>query len=186
VNNELGAHAAIEHLFSLGHRRIAFIRGPRRITDTAPRWKGIRSFARSHGLDIDPELVRDLPESSNPVSGFQAGYTLTLDLIQSQHPFTALMAFDDMTAFGAIRALVNRGVKIPEQCSVIGFDDIAHSSLLTPALTTIRQPMAEMAKTAVSIVGDGINALHEKRKITATHSKLLPELVVRDSTACPT
>src|SRR5213079_2101426 len=65
VDNEMGAHSAIEHLFSLGHRDIAFIRGPKHITDTAPRWKGIRNFAKAHGLQIDPGLVVDLPESSN-------------------------------------------------------------------------------------------------------------------------
>jgi DNA-binding LacI/PurR family transcriptional regulator len=92
VDNELGAHAAVEHLFSLGHRQIALIRGPKHITDTAPRWKGVRTFAKAHDLQIDPDLVLDLPESSNP-----------------------------------------------DQCSVIGFDDIAHSSVLTPALTTVRQ-----------------------------------------------
>ena len=92
------------------------------------------------------------------------------------------MAFDDMTAFGAIRALAKYKIKVPEQCSVIGFDDVAHASVLTPALTTIRQPLLEMGKTAVGIVSEGIRALHEKTKIPATHSKLSPELVVRDST----
>jgi LacI family transcriptional regulator len=92
------------------------------------------------------------------------------------------MAFDDMTALGAVRALSKAGIRVPEQCSVIGFDDVAHSSLLTPALTTIRQPMPEMGKMAVSIVSEGITAVQEKRKIVAQHRKLTPELVVRDST----
>lgn len=183
VDNELGAHAAIEHLFLLGHRQIAFLRGPKHITDTAPRWRGIRSFAKTHGLEIDSNLVLDLPESSNPLSSFEAGCTLTEELVRRKRRFTALMAFDDMTAFGAIRALSKLGIKVPEHCSVIGFDDIAHSSLLTPALTTMRQPMPEMGKMAVNIVAEGINALHEKRKITAMHRKLLPQLVVRDSTS---
>jgi LacI family transcriptional regulator, galactose operon repressor len=182
VDNELGAHAAIEHLFLLGHRQIAFIRGPKHITDTAPRWKGVRNYAKAHGLDIDSSLVLDLPESSDPLSSFEAGYQLTEELVHRKRPFTALMAFDDMTALGAIRALSKAGIKVPEQCSVIGFDDIAHSSLLTPALTTIRQPMPEMGKMAVSIVAEGITAIQEKQKIPAMHRKLLPELVVRDST----
>jgi LacI family transcriptional regulator len=88
-----------------------------------------------------------------------------------------------MTAFGAIRALTDGGIKVPEQCSVIGFDDIAHSSVLTPALTTVRQPMPEMGKMAVSIVAEGINALREKQKVTTMHRKLTPELVARSSTA---
>jgi LacI family transcriptional regulator len=182
VDNEMGAYAAIEHLYSLGHRQIAFLRGPRHITDTAPRWKGVRTFAKSQGLQIDPSLVLDLTESRDPLSSFDSGHQLTEELIQKKQPFTALMAFDDMTAFGAIRALAKYKIKVPEQCSVIGFDDVAHASVLTPALTTIRQPLLEMGKTAVGIVSEGIRALHEKTKIAATHSKLSPELVVRDST----
>jgi len=182
VDNELGAHSAIEHLFGLGHRKIAFIRGPKRITDSAPRWKGVRIFAKAHGLSLDPDLVLDLPESSDPLYSFEAGYKLTEELLRRKPSFTALMAFDDMTAFGALRALNKAGIRVPEQCSVIGFDDIAHSSLLTPSLTTVRQPMAEMGKMAVSIVAEGISAVQEKRKIPAVHRKLLPELVVRDST----
>src|SRR5206468_6078282 len=125
VDNEFGAQAAIEHLYSLGHRQIAFIRGPRHITDTAPRWKGVRSFAAANRLEINPELVVDLPESSDPLSSFDAGFALTGDLIRKKVPFTALMAFDDMTAFGAVRALHKAGIRIPDQCSVVGFDDIA-------------------------------------------------------------
>ncbi len=186
VDNELGSQLAIEHLFSLGHRNIAFIRGPKRITDSAPRWKGVRNFAKAHGLEINPDLVLDLPESSDPLSSFDAGYKLTEDLLRKKRPFTALMAFDDMTAFGAIRALSKAGIRVPEQCSVIGFDDISHSTLLTPSLTTVRQPMPEMGKMAVSIVSEGISAVQEKRKITANHRKLVPQLVVCDSTSRPT
>jgi len=185
VDNEQGARAAIEHLHSLGHRQIAFIRGPKRITDTAPRWRGVRNFAKAHDLDIQLELVVDLPESSDPVASFDAGYRLTEELMRRGRPFTGLMAFDDMTAMGAIRALTKAGIKVPEQCSVIGFDDVAHSSLLTPSLTTIRQPMAEMGKMAVSIVSERIAAVQEKRKIVSQHRKLVPELVVRDSTSAP-
>lgn len=182
VDNELGAYAAIEHLHSLGHRQIAFIRGPKRITDTAPRWRGVRNFAKAHDLEIDPALTLDLPESSDPISSFEAGYKLTEDLLRQKRPFSALMAFDDMTALGAIRALSKAGIKVPGQCSVIGFDDIAHSSLLTPSLTTVRQPLAEMGKMAVSIVSEGITAVQAKNKIVAQHRKLGPELIVRDST----
>ena len=182
VDNELGGQIAVQHLYSLGHRKIAFIRGPKRIADTAPRWKGVRTFAKAQNLEIDSELVLDLPESSDPLSSFDAGVQLTEELLRRKHPFTALMAFDDMTAFGAIRALNKVGIKVPDQCSVIGFDDIGHSRLLTPALSTLRQPMAEMGTMAVSIVSEGISAVQEKRKIVASHRKLPPELVVRDST----
>jgi len=185
VDNELGAHAAIEHLYSLGHRQVAFIRGPRHITDTMPRWKGIRTFAKGHDLQIDPDLVLDLPESSDPLSSFEAGCALTEELLKKGRQFTALMTFDDMTAFGAIRALHKRRIHVPEDCSVIGFDDIAHSSVLTPALTTIRQPMSEMGMTAVRIVAEGINLLQGNRKPIPIHRKLIPQLVVRDSTSSP-
>ena len=182
VDNELGARLAIEHLCSLGHRKIAFIRGPKGITDTAPRWHGVRAYSRECGMNIDPELVVELPESSDPLSSFEAGYKLTEELLRRKNPFTALMAFDDMTAYGAIRALSKGGVRVPEQCSVVGFDDVAHSMLMTPSLTTVRQPMAEMGKTAVSLITEGISAVLEKSKIPAFHRKLTPELVVRDST----
>jgi LacI family transcriptional regulator len=183
VDNELGGQAAVQHLHSLGHRKIAFIRGPKRITDTAPRWKGVRAFAKAHDLAIDPELVLDLPESSDPLSSFDAGVQLTEELLRRKKPFSALMAFDDMTAFGAIRALSKAGIKVPEQCSVIGFDDIAQSRVLTPALSTLRQPMQEMGALAVSIMSGAISAVQEKQKVVASHRKLPPELVVRDSTS---
>src|ERR1700690_1199128 len=182
VDNELGAHAALEHLHSLGHRKIAFIRGPKTLADSAPRWKGIRSFAKTSGLAIDPRLVLDLPESRDPISSFEAGCKLTEDLLRQKRPFTALMAFDDMTAFGAIRALAKAGLRVPEHCSVIGFDDVAASSLYTPSLTTIRQPMQDMGAMAATLVVEGINAVLEKREISAVHRKMAPELAVREST----
>jgi LacI family transcriptional regulator len=182
VDNELGAYTAVEHLHSLGHRKIAFIRGPKTLTDSAPRWKGIRSFAKARGLELDPRLVVDLPESRDPISSFETGYKLTEQMLKAKLHFTALMAFDDMTAFGAIRALGRAGLRVPDQCSVIGFDDIAASSLCTPPLTTIRQPMEGMGAMAASIVLEGINATLEKRNLPAVHRKLAPELAVRDST----
>jgi LacI family transcriptional regulator len=92
------------------------------------------------------------------------------------------MVFDDMTAFGAVRALAGAGVSVPDQCSVIGFDDVAPAAFCTPALTTVRQPMEAMGSLAVSIVADGINSVLEKREVAAVHRKVIPELVVRDST----
>jgi LacI family transcriptional regulator len=182
VDNEIGAHLALEHLYSLGHRKIAFIRGPKALADSAPRWKGIRNFAKESGLQIDSRLVVDLPESRDPLSSFEAGYKLTEDLLKQKRPFTAILAFDDLTAFGTIRALTKAGIRVPEQCSVVGFDDVATCAIYTPPLTTVRQPMESMGATAVSIVVDGINATLEKRETSATHRKVAPELVVREST----
>jgi len=182
VDNEIGAHMAVEHLYSLGHRRIAFIRGPKTLADSAPRWKGIRNFAKASGLELDPHLIVDLPESRDPISSFEAGHKLTEELVKQKRPFTAILAFDDLTAFGTIRALTKAGLRVPEQCSVIGFDDVATCALYTPPLTTVRQPMETMGATAVGIVVDGINAVLEKRETSALHRKVAPELVVREST----
>jgi len=182
VDNELGARTALEHLHSLGHRKVAFIRGPKTLADSAPRWKGIRSFAKSSGLELDSQLIVDLPDSSEPISSFEAGYKLTEELLKLRRSFTALMAFDDMTAFGAIRALAKAGSRVPEHCSVIGFDDVAASGLYTPPLTTVRQPMEAMGAMAASIALDGIKAVLEKREVGAVHRKIAPELAVREST----
>jgi LacI family transcriptional regulator len=182
IDNEVGGHVSLEHLHSLGHRKIAFIRGPKALTDSSPRWRGIRDCARNCGLELDPRLIVDLPESREPISSFEAGLKLTEELIKQKRSFTALLAFDDMSAFGAIRALTKAGLRVPDQCSVIGFDDVAPSALYTPSLTTVRQPMEAMGASAVGIVLDGINAVLEKRELTATHRKVVPELVVREST----
>jgi LacI family transcriptional regulator len=182
VDNEVGGQLAIQHLHSLGHRKIAFIRGPKTLSDTSPRWKGVRAFAQSKQLAIDSRLVVDLPESSDPASSFEAGQKLTEELLRRHRAFTAIMAFDDMTAFGAMRALTHAGISVPEQCSVIGFDDVAPAALCTPSLTTVRQPMEAMGSLAVTLVANGINSGLEKREVTAVHRKVAPELVVREST----
>src|SRR5580698_10518397 len=184
VDNYLGTRSALEHLYSLGHRKIAFIRGPRQLSDTEPRWRGVRTLAREHKLELDSRLIVDLPESGDPFSSFEQGYKLTEELLHRRRPFSALMAFDDMTAFGAIRALAKAGIRVPEQCSVVGFDDVAPAAIYSPALTTVRQPMEAMGTAAATIVLEGINASAtlEKKPIRATHRRIVPELIVRDST----
>src|SRR5271163_3013763 len=112
VDNEVGGEIALEHLHQLGHRKIAFIRGPRALTDSSPRWRGVRNTARACGLELDARLILDLPESRDPMSSFEAGQKLTEDLIRQKRPFTAVMAFDDMSAFGAIRALTRAGIRV--------------------------------------------------------------------------
>jgi DNA-binding LacI/PurR family transcriptional regulator len=182
VDNELGGHLAIEHLYSLGHRKIAFIRGPKTLSDSVPRWKGVRTFAQAKGLELDSRLIVDLPESRDAVSGFEVGRRLTEELIKRHRSFSAIMAFDDLTAFGAIRGLAKAGIRVPEECSVIGFDDVVPAALATPPLTTIRQPMENMGMTAGNIILDRINSPLEKREAGAIHQRMAPELVVRDST----
>lgn len=182
VDNEAGAHLAIEHLYSLGHRKIVFIRGPKMLADSAPRWRGVRSFARSVGLEIDPTLVVDLPDSLDPNSSFEGGFKIVEEFLKHKKRFTAVMAFDDMTAFGAIRGLARAGLKVPEDCSVIGFDDVMLAGLSVPSLTTVRQPMEALGSAAVGIVLEAINSAIEEREFEVVHRKLPPELVVREST----
>jgi DNA-binding LacI/PurR family transcriptional regulator len=182
VDNEAGGRLALEHLYRLGHRKIAFIRGPKRLIDSAPRWKGIQKFAHSAGLEIDPQLVADLPDFFEPNSSFEGGMRLTEELLRKKRRFTALVAFDDVTAFGVIRALTKAGVKVPEQCSVVGFDDVALAAQSAPSLTTVRQPLEAMGTISVSIVMEAINAALEKRDMPIVHHRAAPELVVRDST----
>ncbi|HJY91898.1 MAG TPA: LacI family DNA-binding transcriptional regulator, partial [Candidatus Acidoferrum sp.] len=118
VDNEAGGRLALEHLHQLGHRRIAIIRGPKRLIDSAPRWRGIQKFAASVGLKLDSSLVMQLPDVFDPNASFEHGYRLTEELLHSKKKFTALLAFDDLTALGAIRALTKAGIRVPEQSSV--------------------------------------------------------------------
>lgn len=182
VDNATGARAALDHVYALGHRKIAFIRGPHQLSDTAPRWRGVRALARERSLTLDPRLIVDLPESGDPFSSFEQGYKLTEELLRRHHPFTALMAFDDMTAFGAIRALRKAGLHVPEQVSVVGFDDVAPSAIYSPALTTIRQPMEVMGAAAATIVVEAINGALDNKPSRTIHRRIAPELIVREST----
>jgi DNA-binding LacI/PurR family transcriptional regulator len=182
VDNEAGGRLSLEHLYQLGHRRIACIRGPKSLIDSAPRWRGVQKFAQSVKLEIDPALVVQLPEVFDATASFDQGYRLTEELLQKKKKFTALLAFDDLTAMGAIRALAKAGVSVPEQCSVIGFDDVPLSGLSAPALTTVRQPLEIMGGAAVNMVMDAIKTTHENREWSAVAQRLHPELVIRDST----
>lgn len=182
VDNEAGGRLALEHLYQQGHRRIALIRGPKRLIDSAPRWKGIQKFAQSARLELDGGLVMQLPDEFDPNSSFEHGYRLTEELLQHKKKFTALLAFDDLAGLGAMRALAKAGIKVPEECSVIGFDDVAISALSAPSLTTVRQPLETMGGAAVNIVMDAIKASRENRDWTVVSQKLHPELVIRDST----
>jgi len=185
VDNEAGGRIALEHLYSLGHRKIAYIRGPKALSDTSERWQGVKDFAKSVGLTIDPKLVVDLPSLVDPKQGFSTGADLTEELLKRKKPFTALMAFDDITALGAMQALIKEGIKVPEQCSVIGFDDVAPAALSIPPLTTVRQPLEVMGENAADMIAQAMNAVLERRDHQASHVRLAPELVVRRSTRIP-
>ena len=182
VDNEGGAALALEHLYRLGHRDIAFLRGPKTLASSGQRWKGIRSYAHSVGLRLDAKCVAELPESLDPNSSFEAGAQLTTELLRQGKTFTALMAYDDVTALGALRALKNKGLRVPEDCSVIGFDDVAQASLSAPSLTTVRQPMEAMGSISVGMMLDAITSVNQKRDIHVVQRKIPAELVVREST----
>ena len=182
VDNRIGGRLAFEHLHALGHRKIAVLKGPKSLSDSAPRWLGIMDSARQLRAKIDPKLVLQLSDLRDPNSSFESGYRLTEKLLKSKRPFTAILAFDDVSAYGAIRALSKAGLRVPEDCSVIGFDDVGSSALYTPALTTISQPMESMGASAVDLVLEGINAVQEKRAVKGTHRRVPPALVLREST----
>jgi LacI family transcriptional regulator len=179
VDNESGTRAALEHLYRLGHRRIAFIRGPQAMADSAPRWKGVTSFAKEAGLSINPGLIQEIKGRN---SSYEEGFRLTGMLLDATQPFTALLAFDDLTAFAAIGALNDVGRKVPADCSVIGFDDIPGAAYYNPPLTTVRQHLeiqgsigAEMVK---SLLTESNRSDNESR-----HRIVAPMLIVRKSTA---
>src|SRR5262249_23842752 len=182
VDDEGGGYAALAHLYALGHRKIAFVRGPRPLSSSKNRWRGVQRFMRDTGLRVDERLVIDLPDLLNPNMGVDDAYRMTQELLKQRHPFTALMAYDDMTAFGAVRALAKAGIRVPGDCSVVGFDDVSPSALFLPSLTTVRQPLEAMGAAAVNIVVDTLNSAAENRKVLAVHRKLSSEVVVREST----
>jgi len=182
VDDEGGGYAAVSHLYALGHRKIAFVRGPKALSSSKNRWRGVQRFARDTGLELDSKLIVDLPDQLNPNLGVDDGFRMTQELLGRKRNFTALMAFDDMTAFGALRALAKGGVKVPGKCSVIGFDDVTPSALFVPSLTTIRQPLESMGAAAVNIIVDAINAGTENHKSSPVHRKLASDLVIREST----
>jgi LacI family transcriptional regulator len=182
VDNEGGAVMALAHLYQLGHREIAFLRGPKALSSSGQRWKGIRNFAQSAGVMLDSKKIAELPVSLDANSSFEAGLQLTSELLRRGKPFTALLAYDDITALGALRALKKRGIRVPEDCSVIGFDDVAQAGLASPSLTTIRQPMEAMGAMSAGMVLEAIKALDLKREMPVVRRKIAAELVAREST----
>ena len=181
VDNEAGGYAAAKHIYSLGHRDIAVIRGPDELADSSRRWEGIQRFAAEVGLALQPELIVQMPAAVDPTSGFDGGLLLTTQLIQSGAKFSSILAFDDLTALGAVRALRRAGLRVPEDCSVIGFDDVPTAALNSPGISTIRQPMEDMGGLVASWILDAIRP----NAAPAPECKLEllpPALVVRDST----
>jgi LacI family transcriptional regulator len=170
-----GADQAMRHLLGLGHRRIAIITGPCGWVATEDRRRGYHAALASAGILPDPELE---VESNFEIDGGEQAANLLLDLPE---PPTAIFAFNDNHAIGAIRAARAHGLRVPEDLSVVGFDDVEHATIVTPTLTTVRQPLAEMGRTAVSL----LTRLIERQSFEALHVELATRLVVRESTAPP-
>lgn len=183
VDNEAGGEMALRHLHSLGHRKIAVIRGPEELFDSKPRWTGIQKAAQECGIKIEERLVFQLPGLVDPASGFEGGVELTRRMLKTGLNFTAVLAFDDLTALGVVRGLTEAGLRIPEDCSVLGFDDVLPAAVATPAITTIRQPLNEMGLLAANWMLEAVDAREHGKVQTARLHKAEPELVVRMSTS---
>jgi LacI family transcriptional regulator len=181
-DNEGGATALMEYLYGLGHRRIAFIRGPRVFIDSSQRWKGIEAFARKAGLPLRASLITELTIRN---VGHEGGYDLTRKLIATGEKFTAIVAHDDLTAIGSIRALLEAGREIPKDCSVTGFDDVPTSAYCNPPLTTIHQHMEQQGSLGVEILLEALKLSENRDTIVPVHQRVTPHLVVRGSTALP-
>ncbi|MGB8259906.1 MAG: LacI family DNA-binding transcriptional regulator [Terracidiphilus sp.] len=185
VDNEAGGALALGHLHSLGHRRIAVIRGPEEMFDSAPRWAGVRHAAEEAGIELDPRLVFELPSMVDPMSGFEGGLRSAKQMLASGRKFTAVLAFDDLTALGVVRGLSEAGLRVPEDCSVVGFDDVLPAAVATPAISTIRQPLREMGLQAARWMVEEVGAGEKARKGGSGIYMGTPELVARSSSAPP-
>lgn len=180
VDHDRAAVLALTHLHALGHRRIAFVKGQDFSSDTAVRWRANLRAARALGLTVDPRLCVQLEgDTASP----ELGDGVTRRLLAREVPFTALFAFNDISAIGATRALREAGRRVPEDVSVVGFDDIQSAAYQSPGLTTVRQPLRRMgeiaAETALGRVGN-------PRAPAPRRIEVVPELIVRGSTtACP-
>ncbi len=170
-----GADQAMQHLLGLGHQRIAAITGPNGWLATEERRRGYHAALAAAGIMPDPAL--ELESDFEVLGGRHAANTL-LDL---PDPPTAIFAFNDNLAIGVLQAARVRGVRVPGDLSVVGFDDVEHATIVTPTLTTIRQPLAEMGRTAVSL----LMRLLEHQRFETLHVELATRLVIRQSTGPP-
>jgi LacI family transcriptional regulator len=177
LDHRLAAALALNHLRELGHREIAVIKGQPFTPDSEVRWKAIAAVAAEMELPISPDLVVQIEAN---LASPELGYRVTQKLLASGKRFTALFAFNDISAIGAIRALHERGLRVPEDVSVIGFDDIDSAAYQHPALTTVRQPLRAMGRMAAETVLERIagNATNSGREVVVQ-----PELIIRGTTA---
>ena len=182
INIELdhaqAAHMALSHLKSLGHTKIGFIKGQAFSSDTHQRWQAIEQEAKALGIAINPELVVQM---INPDPSPEPGTEVTRQLLATKHTFTAIFAFNDVSAIGAIIALREAGLRVPRDVSVVGFDDVLIASTTNPPLTTIHQPLRSMGQVAATTL---LGLL--RGEIPQPHPEVItvyPRLVVRKSTS---
>ena len=175
LDHKKAVRLALEHLKDLGHREIAFLKGQTFSSDSASRWAAIREVAAELGIRIRPELTVQIEGTdSSPTIGYPVGK----ELLARGVPFTALFAYNDISAIGSIWAFREAGLRVPEDISVVGFDDIPGTAFANPALSTVRQPLIRMGQIAAQTVVDQI----EGRGEYVPEIAIEPEFVVRSST----
>lgn len=178
LDHKRAAELVIRHLYQLGHRRIAFMRGQPFSSDSDDRWRSIVAVARELGLEVSPELTIQLQRD---LTSPELGYPVVQQLLQHRKKFTALVSFNDIAAIGAIRALRDANLRVPEDVSVVGFDDIHVAAYHNPRLTTVRQPLHDMGETAARILLQRIQGFKDYPEDFA----VAPELIIRETTAAP-
>ena len=178
LDHREAATLALTHLRDLGHERIAFMKGSKVSADSQDRWAAICEVAATLGVRIRPELVIEL-KGDDPSPNL--GYPFAKQLLASKQPFTALFAYNDMSAIGSISAFQEAGLSVPDDISVVGFDDIQSAAYINPPLTTVRQPLQKMGEIAARTLLDRIE---DRSKYVPTIS-IEPEFAVRKSTARP-
>jgi DNA-binding LacI/PurR family transcriptional regulator len=176
LDHHRAAFLALNHLKDLSHDHIAVLKGNPLSSDSQDRFDAICEVAKQLGIAIDPELTIDI-DIDDPTP--QLGYPFAKRLLARKKPFTALFAYNDISAIGAIRAFQEQGLRVPEDISVMGFDDIPGAAFHMPSLTTVRQPLNRMGQVAAQCLLDRIEGKQEYPPEIAIE----PELIVRESTA---
>lgn len=175
LDHHSAAVLALTYLKELSHQRIAFMKGNPLSSDSKDRWDAICEVAAQIGMKIDDELVVQIEsQEATPM----LGYPVAKQLLARGKPFTALFAYNDISAIGAIRVLQEQGLRVPQDVSVMGFDDIPGAAFYTPSLTTVRQPLNRMGEVAAQSLLERI----EGKKEYPSEIAIEPELVVREST----
>ncbi len=178
LDHRLAASLALNHLAELGHEKIAFMKGSRLSADSDERWNAICEAAARLGIRMHSELIIEL-KGDDPTPSL--GYPFAKQLLGRKQPFTALFAYNDISAIGSICAFQEAGLRVPDDISVVGFDDIQSAAYINPPLTTVRQPLIKIGEIAARTLLDRI----EGRTKYIPEIAIEPELVVRRSTAPP-